>query len=209
MRPGLVFVGIALMVVGAAVFATFVLLPGPSTETFSSVITSRPIAANQSQPVEMSSRSAPNGNVQVTWEGTQNLSVSLFLAVPCPGQPATLCTSGAALATWHDNVTGSWGTTALGNTYLWEVGNLGDVPAVFVASEHQTVTTSQSILPVWSIVSLAAGGGALLLVGALAIFLGTFLRGGVYQGPAPVMPRGPDDLPSMDDEDGLPARSDD
>jgi hypothetical protein len=60
--------------------------------------------------------------------------------------------------------------------------------------------TTHPALPALSLLLSEAAAGALGVIGAVALFLGLFLRGGVYRGPRPLTSRSADDAAAIASE---------
>jgi hypothetical protein len=121
-----------------------------------------------------------------------SLNVSWGTSAPCgvglqcspPPQP---------LGVWSDRNNGTWSYAGrlAGPLYLqWYNPGRGGGSIGFTL--RQTVT-SPSAFPGLGPLLVDASLGILAVIGALALFLGAFLRGGVYRGPAPLVSRGADD----------------
>jgi len=198
-RTGLVAVGAAFAVVGAAVIVG-VLYPGDEpTVTRTSSATADGMAGGSWRPFVLPAYASDPASVLVQWYATTGLldlpaqvNVSLYAGRMCP--PATEpCPELPALAVWNGSGPGHWsasGTT--GSMYLLLVTCLGGsgVSVNFTATLVEQYLVSSRPLPMLPFAFTIIGGGLLAGVGAVALYLGLFLPEGVY---APLDPVGPAD----------------
>lgn len=193
MRPGLVILGVGLLVLGAGGLATLFLVPiaTPSvTNSSSNSWTAGPAATNST---EILGPSAHAGTFTIRWQSSLPLSVAIYTSSGCPpGTPG--CPGWHLAVNWTASSSGNWsvdGTVQF--PYLFEWANPTSRAGTVVMTT-QTVTPASATLSPLSELLLGLGVGVVAFGGGLALFLGLFLRGGVYRGPPPVLPRGPDDL---------------
>ena len=194
MRTGLVAVGAAFAVVGAAVIVG-VLLPGDEpTVTSTSSAAADGMAGGSWRPFVLPAYASDPASVLVQWYATTGLldlpaqvNVSLYAGRSCP--PATEpCAVLPALAVWNGSGPGHWsasGTT--GSMYMLYVTCLGGsgVSVNFTATLVEHYQASLRPLPMLPFAFTIVGGGLLAGVGAVALYLGLFLPEGVY---APLEP---------------------
>jgi len=195
-RPGLVVVGVLLAVVGAATLLSVVVLPlaapatavSRSTETF--VV---PGQGTSSSGIHLPSASPQS--LVISWASDRPLTVDLLPAAACPHGASGLCPDGTPVQQWSQTEGGSWSAgSGFAGAYLLRA----TAPSAVAATVNWTlVETSASVeqqLPLWSYAAFLAAGSGLLAIGAVGIFLGFFLRSGVYAGRPPVVPLGPEVL---------------
>lgn len=187
----MVAVGLALAIVGAGVILSGFLAPvnpGSTTARLSS-ISAPNIVPNQTRVAQISMTNTSSGYFEISWSSTHDLSVTLYQGVRCSG-PSGYCISGPALVAWPSNTSGSWNRTGpLSFPYLLSMYNLALINISLRGTLAESFTTGPNSLPTWAMVIILAGGVTLLAIGALAVFLGLFLRSGVYTVPESVTPR--------------------
>lgn len=187
------FVGGVLGMLGIATIATFTLVPGSSENTFEFATLPQPFTPHSSGSALLTGTPTGSGGLTISWRASAPLTVTLFPATGC-GSPAPSCATGSAVASWAQAPGGNWSTSGkLSFPYLiaWnEPANLtGNVTVAGV--ETMQVRVAPSVL---TELVIDGAGAALAVIGAVAVFLGLFLRGGVYRGPPPVVSRSADDV---------------
>jgi hypothetical protein len=184
-RTGLVAIGVALAVVGAGLSLSAFFEPAalPSSGV-------NPLAAPNLQPnysttkiVWLQNTSA--GTLELTWVASSNVNVSLYAATLClymgVGTRATYCLVGPPLATWASNSSGHWNTTGqISFPFLLNLQNSGPKAVNVTAVFDEVWASASPRVPTWIFVSELAGGVLCITLGAIAIFLGLFLRSGIY-----------------------------
>jgi len=207
-RLGLLVVGVVIGTVGAGVIASMFVLPGPTTHTQLGSVTVPRLGPAESETAFIYGTDVGSGTLAVAWTSTSVVSVELYRTVPC-GTPAGVCATGAAIARWNSTESGRWSQT--GSLSFPVIFTVQDVGQVMVTLEGTIVEMySTGGLPAWAFLSFIAGGGVLIGIGALAVFFGLFLRGGVYSEPTAPELEYPDDFdetadfasePDLDDFD--------
>jgi hypothetical protein len=190
MRPGLVLLGSAFVILGAATIVAFNLSPAVTTNEYRSTIPVQPFAPNVRSFALLAGTDAGSGTFTLTWNATVPANVSLYLAPGCV-RPALACANGAPLAS-HSGLAGAWSMSgALHFPFLLVWHATGAPGGNFSASALETTQTRAAT---GLLDSVLVNGAAIVLgvVGAVALFLGVFLRGGVYARPPPP-PRPPAD----------------
>ena len=196
MRPGLVIVGVLLAVVGAATLLSVVVLPlaapatsvSRSTETF--VV---PGQASASSGIHLPSASPQS--LVISWASDRPVTVDLLPAVPCAHGASGLCPDGAAVQQWNQTEGGSYSAgSGFAGAYLLRATTSSNVAATINWTLVETYASVEQQLPLWSYAAFLAAAVGLLGIGAVGIFLGIFLRSGVYGGRPPVVPLGPEVL---------------
>ena len=196
MRPGLLFVGGILAVLGIATVATFTLVPVANTTTRDVNLLPQPYGPHTSQAALLDGTDAASGTFSVTWRATTPISVQLFDAPGCRS-PSSGCASGAPLATWAGSANGTWSLSGgLKFPFLVLWSETANASGNFSATGSET-TSDTPAAPLITQLAVYGAGAALTLVGALSVFLGLFLRGGVYRGPAPTVSRSADDVEEL------------
>jgi hypothetical protein len=129
------------------------------------------------------------GTLEFTWSATHSIAVAVYQGVPCSAA-SHYCISGSALANWPANSTGAWNRSgALTFPYLLSMQNSEFANATLRGSVAESFTVQMASVPTWTLLLILAGGVLLVAIGALAVFLGLFLRSGVYTEPEHVTPR--------------------
>ena len=99
-------------------------------------------------------------------------------------------------------VSGYWSTSGvLSFPYLLNVSNTAAAPASFLATFTESFTVHTGPIPPVTELFVYTGGAILTVIGALAVFLGLFLRGGVYRGPPRVTSRSAEDVGELYPDD--------
>ena len=207
MRLGLVAVGLAFVVVGAGLVASFFVFssnvpPGALTRT----ITASQIAPNQTQVWTLDTVGTPHGSLSLSWSSNVPTNVTFSQGTGCSSSSG-ICPISPALAVWDANSSGSWkGTGNVGSGYVVTVTARANRAVSFNASlaESYPGTPFGFASPVIILITVASV--LLLGTGAIGVFLGLFLRGGVYEAPPPARRRadiyGDLGVEPDDDEDG-------
>jgi len=183
MRPGLVVVGLgfAALAVGGLVALYLIPIPGPAvTHTTTASWLAIPGSANSTE------YTAPAGatGFSVRWSATVPVSVQIYTGNGCePG------TSGCADWRLVENRTATTGGSYFANcsaTFPYRVVWSDPGPGSgSVEVDSATTDPGTASLSTVSQVLLGLGVGALGFVGAVLLFLGLFLRGGVYRRTGP------------------------
>ncbi|MCI4318774.1 MAG: hypothetical protein L3K23_01405 [Thermoplasmata archaeon] len=200
MRPGLVVIGVAFLTLTVGTFASLYLpaAPGPSTSvhTFTGLPEPAPAKAAGSSPaIDPVNASA---TFLLTWRSTVDLNVSWpWGAGPSCGGGLPCAPFLQPLATWTNQSSGSWSFSGRlsGPLYL-EWTNAGASGGSISFTLRQTITSGSGLAGVGGLL-VDASLVILAAIGALALFLGVFLRAGVYRGPPRLVSRGPEDAEAI------------
>lgn len=203
-RPGLVAIGLAIAFVGAGLGGSLVLLPSGTNETVSSTITLGVLpGAPSNWTINLTQNSG--SSLVVSWTTTAAANVTLWGLGACPSGTG-LCPVSPAIESWTTAATGRWSTSGpLGPGLLVSVTDAAGRSISFSGTATEGYPTKGTTsLPVETLEIAAAA--VLLLIGGVAVFLGLFLRSGVYgRNPAPrtsPYPRIDDDELDDDAPDG-------
>lgn len=192
MRTGLVAVGAAFAVVGAAVIVG-VLYPGDHpSDVRTSLADVNGLSPGSWRQFVLSATPSHSATVTLNWTATTgnpstlaSVNVSLYTGGPCPASPGT-CAVNPALYNWIGENGGHWtGSGAVVSSYVLYV----DDPADQKVSDNFTATFVEQYvlgglpLPMIPFAVTMLGGGLLAGVGAVALYLGVFLPSGVYDAP--------------------------
>lgn len=180
MRKGLLIVGIGVLIVGATFIATLVSLPPPPSQISARTLDVPYVLDNSTTTTKVTPASASSANVYFSWVSTIPIAVSLYDQTPCASGNLS-CTPNMPLASWALNSSGQWNSSGTIDLPVYVVlTNNGSTPATVSGTVVATYVPSTPYLPTWSLVALVTGALVLLAIGAVAAFLGLFLRGGVY-----------------------------
>jgi hypothetical protein len=200
-RSGLVVVGVALAVVGAGLTLAAFFEPGNPSQSQVNPLAAPNLEPGLPRTMYVWLQNVSSGSLDVSWVSSADVNVTIYRATDCRflsgfgGTVSTTqyCPDGPALASWPANSSGHWNTT--GPITFPLILNLADVgpKTVNVNAVFDEIWASTSPrVPTWIFVSTLAGGAACITIGGISIFLGLFLRSGVYSGPAPDPQRDPD-----------------
>ncbi|MCI4331343.1 MAG: hypothetical protein L3K19_05795 [Thermoplasmata archaeon] len=198
MRPGLVAVGVGFLLLGAGAVGAFLLVPSRGVTSDDATVigpVSTPPGSTAHAAV-LTGTTTGTGSFGVHWISTGPTVVDLYDASNCP-LGASNCPLGMPIAAWPSNDSGHWnesGALAFPLLLTWRVAGTSNV--TFQASSDEQWTTSAPP-PMLTTLLVFGSGGVLAAVGAVAVFLGLFLRTGVYQGPPRLVSRSADDVESI------------
>jgi hypothetical protein len=204
-RRGLAFTGVAVALVGAGVLLVAI---GLSSGTYGSIVegVSAPlIKANTTYAHVIPSAIEKSAAVVFVWSSTRSVQVSLYVAGACANQtPDYVCPSGNPLGHWWSSTgTLSW-TGSVSEPWVLLVVNPNSTDTALNGTLVESYPAPSSFSSGLNLIILIVGSLTLIGIGALALFLGLFLRGGVYQ-PRPDPVGQPDsatlDREDLDDED--------
>ena len=210
MRVGLVAVGAAFSVVGAAVIVG-ILYPGDDpTVSRSSLADADGLAKGDWKPFVLPASASSPATVTLTWVASTGdlltpaaVNVSFYSAHACP-PAADPCLDSPVLASWTDQAAGRWSASGgSGSLYVLYVDVSGSSNSTvnFSATFAEQYRTGPMPLPMLAFSFTMVGGGLLTGVGAVALYLGLFLPAGVY---APSSALGPEGDRTPDDDAGTP-----
>lgn len=188
MRAGLVGIGALFLAVATVSGGVLYLTPLPQAgQTITSEFPSIPSSPNQTRMVLIPGPSDRSAGFTFTWQATQPYDVELYEAPGCLN--ASLgCASGPAVVTWTGNVSGRYATNGeITFPYLLVWTDRSTSTALLGA----TATCIWNVAPtasIWTLVAEMGAAGALAIVGGVILFLGLFVRSGVYRRSAPPAP---------------------
>jgi hypothetical protein len=182
MRPWLVFLGAAFVLVGASAFGSLWLLPPPSvdqqaTSQLDGHFTPQATVVSDSVPAA----NASHGTLTLHW--TASVPVAVRLTIACAGG-APACGS-PPLASWAANLSGTYTFTG---PLHWQYVLTWATPPTSSGTFSFSTSATWAVVSPPSIAILIAelASGLLAGVGVVALFLGLFLRGGYQRPPKPV-----------------------
>jgi hypothetical protein len=183
-RKGLLIVGIGVAIVGSTFIATIISLPPPPSQMSAATLDVPYLLDNSTATSRISPASAPSANIYLSWVSDYPIAVSLYDRLPCAPQGPS-CTPTAPLVSWTRNASGNWSSSGGIDLPVYVVlTNNGSTPATVSGTIVATYVPSAPYLPTWSLIALVTGALVLLGIGAVAIFLGLFLRAGIYSHPS-------------------------
>lgn len=186
MRPGLVLIGTVIGVIGAGLIVTLFFLSS-SALTTNRTSFENPTLSAQSTWQEVVTRSTPGqASVVLTWNSSEPVNVTFTPAQTCDSLLG-YCPVGAPVFNWTLKTSGqSTDSSASATAYILGVVNPNSGESRVSAVVSVTYNPG-SPLPDWGWILIVAGGVILVAIGGIAVFLGLFLPGGVYQDPGQVM----------------------
>lgn len=192
MRTGLVVIGTALALLGAATVVAAVTFDTPSPVTHESTSQS-----TLTVPALGSTTTAPiyglNGSFSLSWTSSAHIDVELSATVCNSDRTPGVCVS-EPVANWSSQSQGAWQSSgAPSYPYQLLFSTTGPSPAAVAMTVRSTATTPTPTGDLF--VQLLAGiaGAVLAFIGVLALFFGLFLRRNVYGARPPLVSRHADD----------------
>jgi hypothetical protein len=214
-RTGLAVIGMAVAVVGVGVLVVAFTLSSGNTGSTVHNVDVPSIAAHSTYNATIPSTSESSASIAFAWASTESVRVAFYEAGPCGNGTGDRCPSGAPLASWWSR-SGvlSW-SGDVARPWFLTVTEPNGTATSFNATVVESYVVPGLLSSNLSLAVLLAGSIVLMVIGALALFLGFFLRSGIYRGaPTPVPPpdagildaEGDDDFDLSDDEteDGPP-----
>ena len=195
--------GIFLAIIGAGLLVSLLYFPTSQPETLVTTASVGDLGPGQTRSVTLSEHASSSASLSLDWSGSALSRVSFWATAPCGGGTSGACAVSPPLRTWSGNVSGQWSSSGpVGGTYILTVTNPGNVSLSLSAATTENYQTGSSLLTV-SVAFIITGGAVLVGFGAIAVFLGLFLPGGVYRS-FPSRGR----LPPVDDRDLLDETND-
>lgn len=208
MRFGLVAIGLAFVLVGAGLLASFFLFnstapPGALTRT----VTASEILPNQTQEWALDTVGTGQGTVTLSWGSNVPADVGFYQGSTCG---SSWCPQPPALVAWTANTSGAWHTSgSVPGAYVLTVTDHGGRSVEFNATLSETYPGNAFGFGSIDVVLVTVAAVLLLGTGAVGLFLGLFLPGGVYQTPRTPSRRfdygDPDETPYESLEDDGPS----
>lgn len=194
MRLGLVAVGTAFALIGAAVIVAVVLPSDQPTLTRSTSDAVDHLANGDWRTLNISASSSSQATMTLAWMATGDVNVSWYRTEPC-STPPHQCVLVPPLMSWSSAKAGHWSSSGTaGSTYLLYVEATPSAGVNFSAEFDEHYRTSElALTPIPFAVTLL-GGSLLTGMGGVALYLGLFLPSGVY-GPLGEQSPAPDDPP--------------
>jgi hypothetical protein len=197
-RTGLVALGTALLAVAVLSATSLYFLPGPpAVRTVTSEVPMIESGPNQTRMVLLQGANG-TASFNVQWQSTADFEVSLYNVPGCASANIT-CASDPPLASWASGRSGNFtvsGRMVFPFLLVWtdRAGTFASLQATSVCSWN--VPASMSL---WSSLAADVAAGTLGCIGAVLLFLGLFVRSGVYREDR--LPGGPRPAPA--DPDGF------
>jgi hypothetical protein len=202
-RTGLVAVGTGFVALAAAGVVALFLIPIPGGAVTSTTTTDWTASAGSANGTEIAGASTVQGTFTLHWETRLPLGVKIYTSDGCqPGVDACPAWQLALNATGEGD--GNFTETgALHFPFLFSWSNPSSASGSVSLAAMTTTQGVASLAPVSQLL-LGLGVGALGFVGGVVLFLGLFLRGGVYDVGRPSNLRPPRDLIPDDDAGDRP-----
>jgi hypothetical protein len=184
-RTGLVVIGVALAIVGAGLTLSAFFEPGVPSLTQVNPLAAPNLQPDQPRTLVVWLENTSSGTLELNWVSSSDVNVSVYRATSCgfvtSNTHVLYCPDGPALATWASNSSGHWNISGeISFPLLLNLDNLGQKSVTVNAVFDEVWASTSPPVPTWIFLSALAGGVACISLGAVAIFLGLFLRGGVY-----------------------------
>ena len=191
MRPGLVGSGAGLLLLAGLLVLAALTAPGNrGLQSSRTMAVALPVGASVS--TYLWSDNASYSAEAIAWRSSGTVTVTLGPAAGCHGAAST-CSGTPSIVTWRGNLSGAWSTSAPpGTEWLLRFTNGGGTSAAIQVAATTSVGAPAPD-PTWALAVQLVASTTLAAVGAIALFLGLFLRGGVYRRPEP--PPDPGDPP--------------
>lgn len=193
MRPGLALLGAVLLVLALAAVVLVTFSPAGARVT-QSVWTIPPegLLPGATNFALLPGSNTTQGTITLTWSASIPTSVRLYESPGCRAASLS-CAQGTPARAWSAVRSGNWSTSGnLVFPFLVVWNTSAPLGGSWGLTAVETVTTSLAP-PIWQTLVIDAAGAALAIVGAVALFLGLFLRGGAFAGPAPLVSRSAED----------------
>jgi hypothetical protein len=180
-RPGLIAVGLAVALVGAALIYVLVDPADAPYQSRASTAEIADLAAGSWRTASLPTSASGHATFTFTWYATASARVQLFSMYPCKSSgyctdvPAIYTVPGGEGATW--SATGSAG--AMYEVWVEPVATANET-LNFSAELNERYAVGDFALPLPGFVVAMTGGGLLLGIGGVALYLGLFLPSGVY-----------------------------
>lgn len=198
-------IGVAFALVGGSLIASFYFISSGMPSAASSTPVQLSVPSGQTWDDPLSGLSSGSGTIGLSWTSSGFANVTLSKAVTCPGGSG-LCPSDPPLAAWSSAARGAWSQGgSFSTTYVLTVTNAQNRALNFSATFDESRMTSGFGLPTTTWVLLTIGSILLLGTGAVGVFLGLFLPGGIYarrNGPEEYWDEDGDELTGPDDHGG-------
>jgi hypothetical protein len=187
MRPGLVGLGIAFLVIGGTAIASLYAFPAGPAST--QIVTGSSIVSLQSGvPVQSEllwGINASRATFGVTWSSPIAVDGTLYSVNATCSDPGTCSTPPVLIVDWNGETSGSWNTSR--NThfpyYLEFRPTSKGSGIVQVSTRSETIDAVTAPLVPELLATLA--GAIVIVIGGVALFLGLFLRRDPYGPPPP------------------------
>ncbi len=181
MRTGLVVVGLAITLAGGGLVASLFLIDVGETNALSSTATYPVLGGggtyNSSIPLHASS----GATFVLSWSSTGATNVTLWSTSPCAAPAVGNCVNVPALVNWPANESGRWSMSGtVVSEYVLSTRDVGPTNLNFTYTASEAYPISKAPLSPLAVSLILLGAGLLLGIGGIAVFLGLFLRGGVY-----------------------------
>jgi hypothetical protein len=189
-RPGLVAIGIGLLLVAGGVVVAVFESPGPGSAGTTHLL-SIALPGDDNASGLVWGINGSNVAFALSWHASAGVNAVLSIATGCL-DPSSHCAAGAVLVRWGGPATaGAWSTSSPADfPWLLQFTNAG--PGAVNIAVTTSAARAAAPAPVgWAYDMFLVAGATLGAIGAVALFLGLFLQAGVYRRAAPMPPRDP------------------
>lgn len=176
--------------------AVALLLPGQTvTSKFSKDLGPLSVTPNGTRSIWVQGLNASQGAFHFQWLGSSSLGVSLYRVGTCLLSDLT-CVKMHRVAYWPSSPSGQYSETGhIVFPYLVTISVVANGTASW-SGGYDSSSTLTTGTPLLILVIIMSGAVVLAILGGVAVFLGLFLRAGVYGGRTPLPTS-----PSADDVD--------
>lgn len=189
MRPGLVVVG-ALLLLLAASLLYGVMSQASGHGHVTTHLLSFELPAGETTSAFGWGTNGSVVSVALSWRASSSVEAVLSAPTGCQASAAS-CATGTVLAQWGPNLSGAWAAAGSSSfPLLLRFTNAGAATASVTVSLVAAAAPPAPLAP-WVLASALLSAATLLAVGGVSLFLGLFLRGGVFRPPAAPPSRGP------------------
>ncbi|MGA7922461.1 MAG: hypothetical protein WCA77_00575 [Thermoplasmata archaeon] len=191
MRPGLVGLGAIFLALAAVTVAALFFPAGAPTSSTSGAFQPVSIEAHAQAAVELPVSNTSDGVLTIDWNSTVPLNVVLDNPVHCSLSNRT-CVNLSVVIQWTGSLGGQFRVTGnIRAPFLLVLNNSGSQSGSYLWTLTEGTVSQLPLLTLILVIALAiVVGGS----GGIALFLGLFLRSGVYDGPQPIVSHSADDV---------------
>ena len=193
MRTGLVLLGVAFLVVGGTALASIFLVPPATTEVRHDSSASLSVgSAGRTTSILLWGENGSSAAFSLRWQASAAALVWLWSVPNGASCTAAPCPAGVTVAAWNATTSGSWKSFgAPGFPYYLQAESTTNRSLSLQLQATGTATQPESA-PSWQALVGSVAGALVVAVGAVALFLGLFLRAGFTRPAPPVPPLGAD-----------------
>lgn len=193
MRTGLVLLGVAFLVVGGTALASIFLVPPATTQVRHDSSASLAVGSGtRTTSILLWGENGSSAAFTLRWQASSAARVWLWSVPKGSNCIAAPCASGVTVAAWTANTSGSWKSTGDPDFPYYLQAESATNRSLSVQLQATGTATQSENTSGWQALVGSVAGVLVVAVGAVALFLGLFLRAGFTRPAAPVPPLGPD-----------------